>query len=176
MKSIPPIAISSEYIEFKMKINTLSTYVFCDVKVAFSQQCGLSDLGIKSVLSLPGSGVYEYNGLEFGIFKTQSGDGIYPFHEADDMNDPELVLLQCDSYFEDDEPIDNCLVDSGSIAFMPASLLAPGMKPGEVGPVVNFSRFDDEDYADSSVSVYCNEKGIYVIDYFLVRDLLSWKK
>ena len=36
--------------------------------------------------------------------------------------------------------------------------------------------WNDEDYDDSSVSIYCNEKGIYVVDYFLVTDLLSWKK
>ena len=175
MKSIPPIATSAEYIEFKMRIDTASTYVFCDIGVPFGQQGGLSDLGIESVHLLPDSGVYEHKGLQFGIFKTRFGDGIYPFHEADDMNDPELVLMQCDAYFEEDEPIDNCLVDSGSIAFIPASFIPTGSKPGGVGPVVNFSRFDNEDYDDSSVSIYCNEKGIYVVDYFLVRDLLSWK-
>ena len=176
MKSIPPIATSAEYIEFKMRIDTASTYVFCDIGVLFGQQGGLSDLDIESVLLLPDSGVYEHNGLQFGIFKTRFGDGIYPFHGTDEWNNPELVLLKCDYYFEDDEPMDNCIVDSGSIAFVPASFLPIGSQPEDIGPDVDFSRFDEEDYEDSSVSIYCNDRGIYVIDCFLVRDLLSWKK
>ena len=175
MKSITPIANKSEFLEFKMRIDTASTYVFCDIRVPFGQQGGLSDLDIESVLSLPGSGVYEHKGLQFGIFKTRFGDGIYPFHEADELNDPELVLLKCDDYFEDDEPIDNCLIDSGSIALVPAAFLPIGATPGDIGPIVDFSRFDEEDYEDSSVSIYCNDRGIYVVDYFLIRDFRSWK-
>ena len=174
MESIHPVRRSDQFAEFNMRIDAESTYTFCDSVVAFGDKGGLSDLGIETLISLPGTGLYQHNGLQFGVFKVQ-GDGAYPFHETNDINDPELVLLKCDTYFEGDEPMDNCIIDSGCIVFVPPSFLPEGSIPEEIGPVVDFSIFDEEDYEDSSVSLYCNDRGIYILDCFLVRNLRLWK-
>ena len=84
--------------------------------------------------------------------------------------------MDCQEYFEGCDPLDYCRVDSGCIAFIPASMLPPGTESKNVGPVVDFARFDEEDYEDSKVSIYSSSKGIYVIDYFLARSLNSLKK
>lgn len=174
MKTIPS-TIHSDYAECNIAIDVNSKYVFCDIAVPFEVNGGLSDLKLDSVTTLPDSGIYEHNGVQFGIFKVAS-DGELPFHEADELCNPELVLLNCDSYFKEDDPLDYCQIDSGCVAFIPAAFLPPGMEPINAGPVVNFSLFEEENYENSETPIYFNSKGIYVIDYFLVRDIYSWKR
>ena len=174
MKSIPSQNSNAGFTVFEMKIDTESTYTFCDVGLPFKEGGALHDLGIESILSLPNTGIYEHKGLQFGIFKVPH-DGVYPIYESDDMNDPDLILMECDEYFEDDDPVGHCLVDSACIALIPPSFLPDGLEPAKAGPAVDFARFDEEDYEDSSVSIYCNNRGIYIIDRFLVRDFRLWK-
>jgi len=153
-----------------MKINANEKYIFCDASVLLTHSDKPGTPQAADLLSLPESGIYKIEAAQIGIFKV-AHDGEYPFYEADDLNNPELVLMDCKEYFEGCPPLDYCSVDSGCIAFIPVALLPPDTEPINIGPVVDFARFDEEDYENSSVSIYSSPVGIYVIDYFLAKDL-----
>ena len=174
MKAIPPIKSNPAFNEYSVKIDVGAKYVFCDVSVFLRCSDKPGPPQASDILPLPDSGIYCHEGVQIGVFKVPH-DGEYPFYEADELNDPDLVLVDFKEYFEGCEPLDYCRIDSACIAFIPVSLLPPGIEPMNVGPVVDFARFDEDDYEDSSVSLYTSSSGIYVIDYFLARDLSSFQ-
>ena len=171
MKSIQPTKIFSEYKEHAMKVDPSGRYLFCDIGIAFDKNGGLGDLSPEACLQ---DGVFEHNGIYFALVGTTHGDGVYPFYEADDLHHPELVLLDCKSYFANEEPLDQLFINSGRIALIQDAILSPSFDPLDVGPRVNLARFDEEDYEDSELTIYENDKAIYLIDYLLVRDFRYW--
>ena len=171
MKLIEPTKACSGYTEHAMKIDPSGRYLLCDIGIAFNKDGGLGDLSPEACLQ---DGVFEHNGIYFALFGTTHGDGVYPFYEADACHDPDSVLLDCKSYFADEEPLDQLFIDSGRIALIQDTVLSPSFDPLDVGPRVNLARFDEEDYEDSQLTIYESNKAIYLIDYLLVRDFRYW--
>ncbi len=171
MKLIEPTKACSDYTEHSMKINHSGRYLFCDIGIAFDKNGGLGDFSPESCLM---DGVFEHNGIYFALFGTTHGDGVYPFYEADACHDPDSVLLDCKSYFADEEPLDQLFIDSGRIALIQDSVLSPSFDPLDVGPRVDLTRFEEGCYENSELTIYESNKAIYLIDYLLVRDFRYW--
>ena len=89
MKLIEPTKACSGYTEHSMKIDPSGRYLLCDIGIAFNKDGGLGDLSPETCLE---DGVFEHNGIYFALFGTTHGDGVYPFYDACDLQDPDVCL------------------------------------------------------------------------------------
>jgi len=157
--------ITTQVLTIERQCDETANYFVGDLSYAYAEQSGWIEL---TETTNGNNGIHRKGDSYFYIFHTCE-DGSYPIYEADEIENPELILGDYLDQFEGLAPYDNLPSDCANIGIIPVSLSTKGIDElKENGLIIDFAAYLDlQEAGTDKVSVYSSINGIYFLDMFI---------